>query len=198
MPGGGHFQLVTIKGIVPMTKYEYLMLANPGITGDETSGLEKNFERLVKQFKGTLVSFDRWGKCRLAYPVKHQDYGVYYMARFEMDEPQEFLKEIKLLLDVKYNDLVMRTATVRIAPKKSYTDFRPESVEDIPTRNVDQFLRENKMEGLIKDAPAGEEEVIVKETVSDTQPLDASAKEVVVEETEEVSAAANDSNEEGA
>lgn len=189
-----------------MTKYEYLMLANPGITGDETGGLEKNFERLVKQFKGTLVSFDRWGKCRLAYPVKRQDYGVYYMARFEMDAPQEFLKEIKLLLDVKYNDLIMRTATVKIAAKKSYTDFRPESVEDLPTRNVDQFLRENKMEGLIKpqkeataeaapvkEAPAAE----ATSTPESSKSLDVAEKEVVAEKKEETTSE-TDSTDEGA
>lgn len=173
-----------------MTKYEYLMLANPGITGDETGGLEKNFERLVKQFKGSLVSFDRWGKCRLAYPVKRHDYGVYYMARFEMDAPQEFLKEIKLLLDVKYNDLIIRTATVKIAPKKSYTDFRPESVEDLPTRNVDQFLRENKMEGLIKpqkEATTAEESSVAEAapTAEPLKALDATEKEVVAEKKEE-------------
>lgn len=145
-----------------MTKYEFLMLTTPGITGDEMGGLEKQFEKLLKQFKGSFVSFDRWGKCRLAYPVKHHDYGVYYLARFEMDQPQEFLKEIKLLLDVKYNDLVMRTVTVKIG-SKAFTSFRPDAVEDMPTRNVDQFLRDNKMEGLIgkkeaaSDAPAKEE-----------------------------------------
>jgi small subunit ribosomal protein S6 len=142
-----------------MTKYEYLMLATPGITGDEASGLEKQFQDLLKKFEGNFVSFDRWGKCRLAYPVKHHDYGVYYMARFEMTQPQEFLKELKLVLDVRYNDLVMRTATVKVATQ-AFSDFRPDAVEDIPTRNVDQFLRENKMEGLInkKETPSSQEE----------------------------------------
>lgn len=181
-----------------MTKYEYLMLANPGITGDETSGLEKNFEKLIKQFEGSLVSFDRWGKCRLSYPVKHHDYGVYYMVRFEMTSPKEFLKELKLLLDVKYNDIIMRTATVKIDAKKTYTDFRPESVEDIPTRNVDQFLRDNKMEGLI--GKSDKEAAPVKEVVEKVETLkasDAVAEEVVVEKKEEVSSE-TDSKDEGA
>lgn len=174
-----------------MTKYEFLMLANSGITGDETAGLEQNFERLIKQFKGSLVSFDRWGKCRLAYPVKHQDYGVYYMARFEMDSPQDFLKEIKLLLDVKYHSLIMRAATVKIDARKTYTDFRPESVEDIPTRNVDQFLRENKMEGLIsKDAKV--ETAPVKEAA---KTLEVAPKEAVVEKKEEAAAETNSTKE---
>lgn len=130
-----------------MTKYEFLMLANPGITGDEVSNLEKHVEGLLKQFQGSLVSFDRWGKCRLAYPIKNQDYGIYYLVRFEMAQPQEFLKEMRLLLDVKYHDLIVRTAVMKV--DKQYANFRPDSVEELPTRNVDQFLRDNKMEGLI-------------------------------------------------
>jgi ribosomal protein S6 len=171
-----------------MTKYEFLMLTTPGITGDEMGGLEKKFEDLLKQFKGTLVSFDRWGKCRLAYAVKHHDYGIYYMARFEMSEPQMFFKEIKLLLDVKYHELVMRTSTVKIDPKKTFTDFRPDAVEDLPTRNVDQFLRDNKMEGLItkpaKDAAPKEATPVKEEAKPEIKPLETVAQETSSEKKE--------------
>ena len=86
-----------------------------------------------------MYHFDRWGKCRLAYPVKHHDYGVYYLACFEIQDAQEFFKEIKLLINVKYTDLVLRTLSVRIADSQNFTNFRPTTVEDTPTRNVDQF-----------------------------------------------------------
>lgn len=141
-----------------MHKYEFLILSTPSITGDEMNSLEKKFEDLLKQFKGSLVSFDRWGKCRLAYPVKHHDYGVYYLARFEIQDAQEFFKEIKLLINVKYTDLVLRTLSVRIADSKNFTNFRPTTVEDTPTRNVDQFLKENKMEGLVKNSSHDDED----------------------------------------
>lgn len=191
-----------------MTKYEFLMLTTPGITGDEMGGLERKFEELLKKFKGTLVSFDRWGKCRLAYPVKHHDYGVYYMARFEIDQSQTFFKEIKLLLDVKYNELVMRTTSVKIDAKKTFTDFRPEAVEDLPTRNVDQFLRDNKMEGLItkpgKDEASKEAtpKEVAAPAVAPLESLDVAAKDEVVSEVKEADSAkpATDdtSNDEGA
>lgn len=136
------------KGTI-MTKYEILMLTIPGITEDEMTSFEKHYEKLVKEGKGTVISFEKWGKCRLAYPIKNNEYGVYYLTRFEMDNPQTFFKEIKLLMDVKYHDLIMRSVTVKLAPKQSLEYHRPDTVESIQTRNVDDFLRENKMEGLL-------------------------------------------------
>lgn len=132
-----------------MTKYEILMLAIPGITEDEMTNFEKQYEKLVKESKGNVISFEKWGKCRLAYPIKKNDYGVYYLTRFEMENPQAFFKEIKLLLDVKYHELIMRTVTAKLDPKASLEYQRPDTVESIQTRNVDEFLRENKMEGLL-------------------------------------------------
>lgn len=144
----GRFQLVTYKGS-HMTRYEILLLATPTITEDEVTGFEKQFEKLVNESKGNVLSFEKWGKCRLAYPIKHHEYGIYYLARFQMDNTQTFLKEIKLLLDVKYHELIMRNAVVKIKDGQSLDYQRPATVEDMPTRNVDDFLRENKMEGLL-------------------------------------------------
>ena len=125
------------------------MLTIPGITEDEISNFEKQYEKLVKDSKGSIISFEKWGKCRLAYAVNKHEYGVYYLTRFEMDQPQEFFKEFKLLLDVKYHELIMRTAVVKLELNQSLEYQRPDTVESIQTRNVDEFLRENKMEGLL-------------------------------------------------
>ena len=132
-----------------MTRYEMLLLTIPGITEDEMATFEKHYEKLVKESKGSVISFEKWGKCRLAYPVNKHDYGIYFLTRFEMEAPQVFFKEMKLALDVKYHELIMRHTTVKLDPKQSLTYERPDTVESIQTRNVDQFLKDNKMEGLL-------------------------------------------------
>jgi len=121
------------------------------------------------------------------------------MARFEMDTPKEFLKELKLLLDVKYNALVMRATAIKIAEKKNYTDFRPESVEDIPTRNVDQFLRENKMGGLIgkpREESRKSEEPSTQKVAAPSDTTSVAPATPTVEKKE--TPAATDSTDEGA
>lgn len=132
-----------------MVRYEILLLATPTITEDEINGFERQFEKLVTEEKGSVISFEKWGKCKLAYPIKHHEYGLYYLIRFQMDHVQNFLKEIKLLLDVRYHELVMRSNVVKLKEGQSLDYQRPATVEDLPTRNVDDFLKENKMEGLL-------------------------------------------------
>ncbi len=144
------FQLVTLNGShILMTRYEILMLAVPVITEDETKGIEKTLEGMIKSVNGEVISFERWGKTRLAYEVNKHEYGVYVLVRFEVEKNKAFFKEVHAALTVKYNDLVMRYVLVKLDPRQSLEYRRPHSVEDVPTRDVDSFLRENKMEGLI-------------------------------------------------
>jgi small subunit ribosomal protein S6 len=135
-----------------MVRYETLLLTVPEITADEQSALETQFEKTLKDRQATLVSFERWGKFRLAYPVNKNDYGVYYLARFETlpnKVAQPLLADIETLLAVKYNELIARHLISRLDSKKSLTYQRPESLEETPTRDVDSFLKENKMMGLM-------------------------------------------------
>ncbi|MGE4168863.1 MAG: 30S ribosomal protein S6 [Candidatus Babeliales bacterium] len=134
-----------------MIKYETLILATPEITKDESSALETQYERAVKDNKGALVSFERWGKYRLAYPIRNNDYGVYFLSRFQAEgaDVNAIMKELDSLFKLKLPHVVMRFMNSNLG-SKTFTYQKPESLEDIPTQDVDTFLRENKMEGLIK------------------------------------------------
>jgi small subunit ribosomal protein S6 len=131
-----------------LARYESLLLTVPEITADEAKSLESQIDRIVKGQKGNVISFERWGKYRLAYPVRNNEYGVYFLARFE--SPAEAVEEIKSLFAVKLHDLVMRNMAIHLDPKASLVYQRPQSLEDAPTtRDVNTFLKENKMEGLM-------------------------------------------------
>lgn len=128
------------------------MLAVPEITGDEAESLESALNRLIKDAKGTIISFERWGKYKLAYPIRKNDYGVYFLARFEIDEPQALLEQIQSLMKIKLSNLVMRYMVSALSPKQSLAYQRPPSLEETPSRDVDSFLKEHKMEGLLSSA----------------------------------------------
>lgn len=134
-----------------MLRYETLVLAIPEITKDETSSLEKHVDQLIKKAKGSMISFERWGKYRLAYPVRKNDYGVYFLTRFEVDALQggELLHDLNALFSFKKADVIMRSMTTVLLPDQSLSYQKPESLEDSPSRDVDSFLREHKMEGLL-------------------------------------------------
>jgi len=128
-----------------MLRYETLLLTVPEITQDEASAIEAQVQEIVREHKGTMLSFERWGKMLLAYPVQDKDYGVYFLARFEVaqEHVQALLEAIKMLLAVKLNETVMRYMVNRLDTKGSLEYQRPESLEDAPSKP--EGYRESRM-----------------------------------------------------
>ena len=81
-----------------MKRYETLILSVPEITKDECSWLEMETSKIIEKSDAVLISFDKWGKYRLAYPIQKNGYGVYFLVRFETEKDNytELLKEMKI------------------------------------------------------------------------------------------------------
>lgn len=128
-----------------MIRYESLMLAVPEITSAETSKLESQFEKMVKTAKGNIVSFEKWGKYKLAYPIKKNEYGVYFLTRFELpkDQKDEFFKELHSFFAIKFNDIVTRYVISLLPPGKTLDYNKPRSLEETPKE--EGFLNKGKM-----------------------------------------------------
>ncbi len=129
-----------------MMRYETLFLTVPEITTDEADMLEKQFDKAVSDSKGSILSYERWGKYRLAYPVRRNDYGVYYLMRFEVhdEQKQPLLDALKNLFQVKYGELIMRSIVKRLPAEGSLAYKRPESLEEAPAKDIDTLVRESK------------------------------------------------------
>ncbi len=128
-----------------MLRYETLFVTVPEITSDEAGRLEKTLGKAVADSKGAVISFDRWGKYHLAYPIRKYDYGVYYLMRFEVDDARknEVLESLKKLYGVGLNDLIMRNVLVRMHPEGSLEYQRPDSLEEAP-KDIDNIMKESK------------------------------------------------------
>lgn len=137
--------------------YEALLLTVPELTADEAKSIEQNVSRLVESHKGTLISFERWGKYRLAYPIKKNEYGVYFLARFEAAEVNPLVFEVKTLLNVKLHELIMRNMITNLEAKQSLAYQRPPSLEEGSSRDVGSFFKENSRPEFVADA-AGDDE----------------------------------------
>ncbi len=131
-----------------MFRYEVLMLTIPEVTKDEVAAIESNLDKITQQAKGSVLSFERWGKYRLAYPIRKNEYGVYCLARFEMPATDDVLKDVNTLLAVKHEGTVMRFLVSRLDPKAPLTYSRPTSLEEAPTKSASSFLKEK---GLMSD-----------------------------------------------
>lgn len=135
-----------------LRRYEALMLTIPEITQDEAKFVESSLDTVAKAAKGSMISLERWGKFRLAYPVNKSEYGVYFLARFEAPAGSSITQELQSLFAIKLHEIVIRNKVARLSDTGSLEYNRPKSLEEMPSsRDVEKFLKDNKMTGLLRE-----------------------------------------------
>jgi len=166
-------------------RYEALMLAVPELTTDETTGLEKGFDSTIRGAKGSVISFERWGKYRLAFPVRKNDYGIYFLARFEADEDSPALANLQTFFTIKANNHVMRNVVTRLDSDATLAYQRPKSLEEAASsRDVGTFLKENKMEGLMPTSSSEEGDATAKKAADQADEGVEEIEEIEIEEAD--------------
>lgn len=116
--------------------------------------------------------------------MRKNEYGVYFLARFDVENEQasELLHDLNALFSFKKADVIMRNMMTTLAPHQSLSYQKPDSLEDSPSRDVDSFLRENKMEGLISSKTSHHEpkkSVVVEPLLEEGDDLEAHDEESV-------------------
>lgn len=109
-----------------MQEYELTVLVHP----DRESELEKALEvvrNLVTTNGGKIVKEDNWGKKRLAYRIKKQDFAVYVLIDVELpsEAPLKISNALNISEDIIRYLLVKTDAKERArleAAKKNQTD----------------------------------------------------------------------------
>jgi len=113
-----------------MKHYETLMLLPVTATPNDLALIEKQLKTLTKAAEGTLGTFDKWGRYKLAYPIRNQEYGCYVLARYELTDVQSFFQKLEHFLKVKCVDVVMRYVHVSLTPVQYAEPYiKPEAME---------------------------------------------------------------------
>jgi small subunit ribosomal protein S6 len=68
-----------------MTKYEMLYLLNNDATEEAKAQLIEKYEGIVTKMGGSVLSTDKWGTKKLAYPIKFKNEAFYALSTFEAD-----------------------------------------------------------------------------------------------------------------
>lgn|SRR3990167_9290423 len=95
------------------SQYEIAVLYHPDLEVDLTKAEEK-VTKIVTDNGGTITATDNWGKRKLLYPIKKQDYAVYVFYTVEM--PGEGVKKVESVLNI--TDEVIRYLLVKPDLKK--------------------------------------------------------------------------------
>ena len=119
------------------SRYEICILAVPEITQDEVKDVEKQLSDLLEKIEGSLISFEKWGKYHLEYPVNKNRYGVYMLSRFKIKNPEKSIEEIKNLMVLRFESIVIRNIITLLEDNDSLEYQRPRSLEEIPPEDID-------------------------------------------------------------
>ena len=95
-----------------MKGYELTVLIHPDLEVDLEAPLEK-VRKLIKDNGGTIASEDNWGKKRMMYRIKGQDFAVY--VAMDVDLPAEAPLKISNTLNI--TEEVLRYLLVKINDK---------------------------------------------------------------------------------
>ena len=96
-----------------MNQYEIAVLYHPDLEVDLTKAEEK-VTKIISSNGGTIVKTDNWGKRKLAYTIKKQEFAIYVF--YTVDIPGEGVKKVESTLNI--TDEVVRYLIVRPDLKK--------------------------------------------------------------------------------
>lgn len=158
-----------------VSRYELMVLAAPEITKEESAEIEKQISEIVKKRQGSMTTFDRWGKYRLAYPIAKNDYGVYFLARFDVAGDEKLNNDFRSMFKIKFDQVVMRNMLTALESDTPIEYKRPRSLEETPEKEGESLLKGKKVEDLIS---------AVKSTEKKEAPVDTTSVESAPEQTE--------------
>ena len=90
--------------------YELVVIVSPEVMGEALDSVIDNISRFITENGGAISNIERWGKRKLAYPIKHFLEGNYVLTRFEL-RPQ-LGKELEASLQISED--VLRHLLVKI------------------------------------------------------------------------------------
>lgn len=68
-----------------MKKYEIMFIVKTTMESDEIKAVVENYKNLVTSMNANIVDFKEMGERKLAYPIKKEINGYYFVMQLEAD-----------------------------------------------------------------------------------------------------------------
>ena len=119
------------------TYYETMYILRPDIAEDEVNNHIEKYNKLLKEFGGTILDSQMRGKRRLAYPIAKHREGIYVQLSHQGDGQHIF----KIEKAMRLGEDVIRYMTVKQdgplpTPKTSNKNQSQQEKQDIKTGEV--------------------------------------------------------------
>lgn len=157
-----------------MRLYETTFLIAPTLPEEEAEQLIEKMVGIVTEKKGKMINVDKWGKRRLAYPIKKFEDAVYvfFLYKGDVDIPTELERNFK------QTESVIRYLTIKVEERENIRRLKKGASRAVETPPSAPRAKEK-----------AEEETVVEEkpvkTPSEKTPKIETAAEEKQEETKE-------------
>lgn len=102
-------KVLTEKGET-LHDYELVAIISPELPEERFEATLENIGRFITERGGTISETQKWGKKKLAYPIKHFTEGNYVLTRFKMKPALN--KELEA--NLRISEEVLRHLLVRL------------------------------------------------------------------------------------
>ena len=108
--------------------YELLFIIDPTLSEEDKENLLDRVKGYLEQADGEVFSFKSWGLRRLAYTIKNQNEGQYYLVQCVMatEKVSEFRRSLTLA------EGILREMVIRVdeefPPEKPERSSKPEAI----------------------------------------------------------------------
>lgn len=94
-----------------MRRYEQVYILRPSLSEDAINAVIETANKVITDDAGTVISLDKWGMRKLAYPIKKEPQGYYVLCDFAGTPGAVSEIERKFRID----DAVLKYLTVKLA-----------------------------------------------------------------------------------
>lgn len=70
---------------IGQSDYELVFIVSPDVTDEALEPMVNNITQFITNRGGAIVEIARWGRKKLAYPIKHLLEGNYVLVKFKLD-----------------------------------------------------------------------------------------------------------------
>jgi len=160
-----------------MRQYETVFLISPNLEEEETTKIITQISDIISKEKGKLIQEDRWGKKRLAYPIKKFEEAFYVFFHYEGDSNIPFELEKRF----KQTEAILRFLTVKKETRENVRKKRKgipaEEETAMPAAEAEIVAPQEEKVELKKEeeivVPAKEEKIVVPQEEEEVEEKEA-------------------------
>ena len=96
---------------IQLRDYEMVVIISPEVEDERLEATIDNISQFIMEGGGTISNVERWGKRKLAYPIKHFMEGYYVLTQFKLKPTLS--KELEARLQI--SEEVLRHLLIKLS-----------------------------------------------------------------------------------